>query len=244
MRHRSTYGWRGRIGLIVPPTNTVNEPEWTRLMPEGVSLHAMRMPLHLDTMSAAGRAALETDMSAAVGELMKARPDVIAYGCTAGSMVLPVDALPQRIAAMSGAAAVTTASAIVAALHHLKVRTIAVATPYADALNDHERHFLAANGVHVLSIKGLGIGAGGAHEFVRIAETPLETVEAHVRDSFVSGAEAVVISCTDFPTLPLIPALERDLNVPIVTSNTATLWAALRAIGIDDALPAAGRLLA
>ena len=43
----ATYGWRARIGLIVPPTNTANEAEWSLMLPDGVTLHTTRMPLHL-----------------------------------------------------------------------------------------------------------------------------------------------------------------------------------------------------
>jgi maleate isomerase/arylmalonate decarboxylase len=243
MRVASIYGRRAKLGLIVPPTNTVNEPEWARLLPEGVSLHVMRMPLHLDASSEAGEAALEADMRAAVGELAKARPDVIAYGCTAGSMVSPVDALPKRIGAMAGARGVTTAAAIVAALRALGARRLAVATPYADDLDAHERAFLSENGFEVLRLRGLGIGAGGAHEFVRIATTPLEAVGAHARACVAPGADALLISCTDFPSLPLIDQLEAEFGVPVVSSNTATLWASLRAAGVDDAIGGAGRLL-
>ena len=45
-------------------------------------------------------------------------------------------------------------------------------------------------------------------------------------------------------TLPLIAPLEAELGVPIVTSNQATLWAMLRAVGIEDRGPGGGRLLA
>src|SRR5690606_32966375 len=38
------YGWRARLGLIVPPTNTVNEAEWRIMAPEGVTIHSARMP--------------------------------------------------------------------------------------------------------------------------------------------------------------------------------------------------------
>jgi maleate isomerase/arylmalonate decarboxylase len=53
----------------------------------------------------------------------------------------------------------------------------------------------------------------------------------------------LLITCTDFPTLPLIEALEEELGVPVVTSNQATLRACLRAAGITDGVPGAGRLL-
>ena len=57
-RHPTTYGWRAKIGVIVPPTNTVNEAEWQLMAPAGVSVHTTRMPLHEDTTSAAGTRAL------------------------------------------------------------------------------------------------------------------------------------------------------------------------------------------
>lgn len=240
-RHSSTYSWRAKLGLIVPPTNTVNEAEWSRLVPEGVTFHTVRMPLHADTTSEAGKRALEADLDAAIGELKKARVDVVAYACTAGSMVVPAEAIPQAMTARTGVATVTTAAAIVTALRALGVRRLCVATPYHDALNDHEVHFLGHSGFEVLAIRGLGIGAGGPQEYVRIAETPLGAVAAHARGVMRPGADALLISCTDFPTLPLIDTLETELAMPVISSNTATLWAALRTAGIADALPA-GRL--
>src|SRR5690606_20084424 len=59
------YGWRARLGLIVPPTNTVNEAEWRIMAPEGVTIHSARMPLHTETDSDAGQAALYHDLGRA-----------------------------------------------------------------------------------------------------------------------------------------------------------------------------------
>ena len=241
-RHKSAYGWRAKLGLIVPPTNTVNEAEWARMMPDGVSFHTVRMPLHLECTSTEGRRALVADIVARVRELVQARVDVVAYACTAGSMINPLDALPREVEAATGVALVTTAAAIVHALRHLGARKLSIATPYHDALNQHEVAFLAANGFETLRIAGLGIGANGPVDFPLIAETSLDAVGAHARAAFVGGSDALLITCTDFPTLPLLPRLEHDLAVPVVTSNQATLWAALRAAGITDHLPQAGHL--
>ena len=241
-RHASVYGPRGRLGLIVPPTNTVNEAEWARMCPEGVTVHTHRMPLHPDSSSPEGAARLRADLGAAVAMLAPCGPDVIAYACTAGSMVTPAASLPEALTRETGQRCVTTAAAIVAALEALGVRRLAVATPYADALNAHEEEFLAAHGFEVLRLIGLGIGAGGPQEYIRIARTPLEAVAAHARAAMAPGAEALLITCTDFPSLPLIAPLEAELGVPVVSSNQATLWAALRAAGLEDALPGAGVL--
>lgn len=244
IRHKSAYSQRAKLGLITPPTNTVNESEWARMMPAGVTFHTHRMPLHADTQSEAGKAHLMQDLGQVFGLLKQARVDAIAYACTAGSMINPVNALPDSLTAMTGAPAVTTSAAIIKALKVLGTRTLSVATPYHDALNAHETHFLEDNGFKVLNLAGLGIGASGPQDYVRIAETPLDAVAAHVRSVFVSGCDAVLITCTDFPTLPLVPVLEAEFGVPVVTSNQATFWAMLRLAGIEDRFTDFGRLLA
>jgi len=242
MQHLSTYSSRAKIGLIVPPTNTVNEAEWRAMAPDQVTFHTTRMRLHADTTSDAGRAKLWADLGAAIDLIAPARVDVIAYACTAGSMLSPPESVTERMSALAGRPCMSTALAIVLALRHLKAKRIAIATPYHDALNTHETHFLADCGIETLKIVGLGIGANGPQEYIRIAETPLDAVRRHAAGVMVPGADALLISCTDFPTLPLIAGLEAQLGVPVISSNTATLWAALRVAGVNDAIPSAGRL--
>lgn len=239
-RHASTYSPRARLGLIVPPTNTVNEAEWSRMMPGGVTFHTQRMRLHLGGEDAA----LMDDLTEAVGMLAQCGADAIAYACTAGSMTVPATTLPEAASAATGQRCLTTSAAIIDALTALGVTRLSVATPYADNLNRHEAGFLAAHGFEVAAISGLGIGAGGPQEFPRIARTPLATVRAHAIAAAAPGSEALLIACTDFPTLPLIAELEETLGLPVVTSNQATLWAMLRATGIDDRAAGQGRLLA
>ncbi len=238
-----TYGRRARLGLIVPPTNTVNESEWARMLPAGVTLHVTRMPLHADTTSEPGRAALHADIRLAAGLLAQAGPDVIAYGCTAGSMVSPIEALTDFIRRETGVAAVATAPALVLAARALGVSRVALATPYDDRLNAHEVHFLADEGIGVVSVRGLGIGAGGAHEYVQIARIPPEQVLAHCRAADRPDAQALMVSCTDFATLDLLPRLEQALGKPVISSNLATFWAALRTAGLEDRIAGMGSLL-
>jgi maleate cis-trans isomerase len=218
-----------RLGVIAPPTNTVNEKEWAQLLPEGVSMHFTRMALHADTDTSAGKQALHDDLAAAMTLLRDQGANVMVYACTAGSMTLPHHALPDWMRDTAGMPAVTTAAAIVDALRDLKVHRVAVATPYHDALNRHETHFLEHAGFDVLACEGLGIGANGPHEYVQIARVDPSVIAAHVRSVYREGADALLMSCTDFPTLGLIDELEQEFGIPVLSSNTATLWAALRA---------------
>lgn len=243
-QHYRPYGTRAKLGLIVPPTNTVNEAEWAHMAPAGVTVHVTRMKLHADSATPEGERRLYADIEVATRDLAAASLDSIAYGCTAGSMVMPLDRLTGFMNGVAGMPCVATAPALVHACRALGAARVALATPYHDALNEHEREFLAANGIEAVAMKGLGIGAGGPHEYVRIARVPKEDVLAHARSADRPDAQALLISCTDFATLEAIPVLERELGKPVVSSNLATFWAALRAAGIQDRLEPFGRLLA
>lgn len=229
--------------MIVPPTNTVNEAEWARLAPAGVSLHAMRMALHPDVDTDEGAARMMQDLAVATAVLAQAPIDVVAYCCTAGSLLLPIDRVADAMRSVAGVPCVATAPALVHACRTLGVERVALATPYDDRLNAHEAEFLTACGLKVVSVAGLGIGANGPHEYARIAALPLPQVMQHVLASDAPDAQAMIVSCTDLATLPVIEELEKALGKPVITSNQATFWAALRAAGSSLSVPGAGRLL-
>jgi len=46
-------------------------------------------------------------------------------------------------------------------------------------------------------------------------------------------ADAYFISCANIQSMDVIDELETKLGKPVVTSNQAALWAALRALGIS-----------
>jgi maleate cis-trans isomerase len=243
-QHHASYGWRARLGLIVPPTNTANESEWSRVLPDGVTLHTTRMPLHLHVEEPLhDDDPLARDLVAAAQLLAQAGVAAIAYGCTAGSMIEPLSQLPALIERATGIPGTTTAAALVEALHAVGARRIVMISPYGPTLQAREEAFLTRQGFTIISSRGLGIGEGGAHEFVRIREQGPEVVSALARAAMVAEADAMLIACTDFGTLPVVAALEAELGIPIVTSNQAQFWSTLRAAGIDDAVPGWGGLL-
>jgi maleate cis-trans isomerase len=43
-------------------------------------------------------------------------------------------------------------------------------------------------------------------------------------------------------TLSKIDAMEREIGKPVISSNQATFWAALRKIGVTDKIKGVGRL--
>ncbi len=234
-------GWRGRIGVIVPPSNTVNETEFNRLKPDGVTFHFTRSPLHPNP-AADDFAEMMRDLDRACGDLASCAVDLVAYGCTAGSMACPADRLLGKLREVSGVEGISTAGAILAALEALSVERIAMATPYTEETNAHEAHFLAEHGIEVVAASGLGLNTS-LENIQRISRVAPKAVFDHAIAVDRPEAEALLICCTDFNTLDAVEPLEEALGKPVITSNTATLWAALRALGIGDAIPGCGRLL-
>ena len=241
LEHLKPDGWRARIGVIVPPSNTVNETEFNRLKPDGVTFHFTRSPLHRDP-AADDFAEMMQDIDRACGDLATCAVDLVAYGCTSGSMACPADRLLGRMREASGVEGISTAGAILAALNALGATQIAMATPYTEETNAHEAHYLEDHGIEVVAASGLGLNAS-LEKIQQISRVAPKAVFGHALAVDRPEAEALLICCTDFNTVDAIEPLEEKLDKPVVTSNTATLWASLRTLGIEDRIEGCGRLL-
>ncbi len=232
-------GWRARIGLIVPSSNTTAEPELSRVAPAGVSVHAARMPLEdvtaddLDAMA---------DRAVECAELLShADIDVVAYGCTTGSLLHGhgFDAeLEATIEATADCPAVATALSVERALDALDCQRIALATPYLEDLTRREVEYLEASSHEVVGVDGQEVEANT--DIGSLApEDAYRQVKALLADS--DEPDCVFVSCTNYPSLPVVEALERGCGLPVVTSNAATVWDAPRTVDVNtDGLP--GRL--
>ena len=53
----------------------------------------------------------------------------------------------------------------------------------------------------------------------------------------------MLISGTGLPTVGVLERLERELGKPVISSNQACLWRALRLAGVSEPVPGFGRLL-
>ena len=238
---RSYYGWRARIGLILPSLNTVMEPELALMAPPGVATHASRLLL-AGSQTPESYRAMARGARRAAEELASAEVDVVAYGCTVGSIGEEGREVVAEVAEASGAPVVTTFGAVLDALRALGVGRVSVATPYVDAINEVEREHLETAGVAVAAIEGLGMG--GTTETRRaIGHQSPRAVYALARRVDRPEAEAIFISCTNMATAEILAPLERDLGKPVVSSNAATLWAALRKARVSEPLTGYGRLL-
>jgi maleate isomerase len=244
------YGWRGRIGLIVPSTNTVNEPDFYRHLPRGVSLHVSRMHLdqeaHRESDDLTELEKMTADADRCARSLATADVDVIAYGCTSGSFMGGEghDAeLEAELEAVAGVPAVSTAAAVRRAMEALEFDSVAVATPYTPDLVARAASFFEDCGFEVTETSGLDIDIAGSNLDRRShgAQLP-EHAYRQIASMDLSDADGVFVSCTNYHVTDAVEYVEGDLGKPVVTSNQATLWNALRTLGVDYTEVDLGRL--
>lgn len=229
----------GRVGLLVPSSNTTVEPEFYRALPAGVTLHTARLFLTQITPDSILR--MVEDLETQSRHLASADVDVIVLGATAPSFLkgLGYDReLIGKIEAATGKRATTTSTALIEAIRHLNVSRVVLGSAYDDRVNAIAKSFLEASGVTVLDAKGLGVV-----DNLVVGRLGAETAYDLARKVDRADAEAIVLACTNWKTMEVIDRLEQELGKPVVSTTQASIWAALRMIGGIDSVPGYGRLL-
>src|SRR5262245_1083316 len=228
-----------RIGLIVPASNTAAEVQFQRYAPAGVGVHTTR--LRMTGQWSRPLSKLADDITRAAEALADTSPGVIVFHCTANSMA-EGQAGEARILDLvekaSGCRALTTGLAVKEALAQLRLRKLVLISPYEKATNEHEIEFLREAGHEVVHDLGLGL-TGGGDEYLRIP--PREWVNLTV-DNHRTEADGSFLSRTATTMIDAIEDIERRLDKPVVNSNQAVLWAALRRLDITAPIPGLGRL--
>lgn len=237
------YGWRTRLGLVVPTNNTTVEPDVAAMAPDGVHGFASRSWVHDvedRTAKVESVLALRDGVLEAARQLVDLRPSVIGFCCTSGSFLAGVEADRQMcvdMAAATGVPAVTTSSAVVTALRALGVSRLTMVGPYIEESGVRGRDYLQEVGFDVVSRRNLEVlhnvdkGLLGVTESYRLA-----------RQTVIDDTEAIVIPGTNWRAIESIEPLERDLGIPVVTSNQATMWLMLAIAGVRPR-PGYGRLM-
>jgi maleate isomerase len=227
-----------RVGLIIPSSNRMAEQEMVSAFPPGVQMHVTRL-----RMTGANHLAFDAllpRIEEAARALLDARCDVVAFHCTANSMEGGKSGEQQILASLAraGAAhATTTITAIQRAFDALGARRIVLITPYSAETTAHEAEFLRHAGYDVLSAKGFALAGSDAY-----CATPPQFWRDRTIEAQRADADAYLVSCANISVLGVIAELEARLGRPVVTSNQAVIWDALRLLGWSDGRGCPGRL--
>ena len=233
------FGSTAKIGIIVPSLNNTLEPELNQMAPDGVAIYATRLPLEKGVPE--NLKSMSRDVEIA-GEMLKhAEVDVIAFCCTTGSLIEGRnwdEIISERLRKTTSLPVTTTATSIIRAMKKLNLKSVSVATPYIKEVNAIECDFIQKHGIKVRNIEGLNFISGR-----ELHELKQSEAEIFCKNVAKTEADGLFISCTDFASINFIENLEEELNKPVFTSNTATLWDALRMINCNKKIIGFGSLL-
>lgn len=230
---------RGKIGLIVPSNNTLIEAEINPILPEGVILQATRILTYgSDTESIIK---MVKNVDRAVQELSADNVDVIIYCCLSTSLIMGKDwnkELTDRTSELRRCPVITAFDATVTGLKELKLSKIGLVSPYS-----RDVHKLLSKAFTNVGIQVVAEVNNPIEDMDEVPKVNPSRVYDMARKVFSKAAEGICIVATDLPTFPVIQVLEADLGIPVVTTNQAIIYVALKQIGVSFNLPNYGMLL-
>ena len=232
---------RARIGLIVLATDNTIEHEWRVLLGglPGVASYQSRI-LNDNQITPETLRAMEPRIADAAALILPGqRLDAIAFGCTSAAMAIGEERVFARIhEARPGAACTTPVTAAFAAFRALGARRIGVLTPYRADVNRIVADYIRARGFEVPVF-----GSFNEEDDNRAAKISGESLKRGVAAITARAkVDMVFVSCTSIRLLDAAAGIERDLGIPVTSSNHALAWHCLRLAGIEDKLPELGRL--
>jgi maleate isomerase len=220
-----------RIGLIVPINNTTMERELLAWLPERTGCRTLKVPRGAGMLTSADLPAYVSRTVALAEALVDEPVDLVVYGCTAAGFL----AGPQRdreiataLSRVTAKPTVTTASAMTAALHHVRARNIALVTPYGDLVNERLKAFLANSNIGVRSMSSFG-----AASVEELAAIDAASVAARAREAMSDDCDALFIACSQLPTRAVLDDLEEEFRRPAWSSIKATAWQACRSLSLS-----------
>lgn len=230
-----------RIGLVVPFANDRVPDEGLKMypdvtfIPKGVGVRALT-PEGYDAAWDGILPAAKYLASQGVDAIMVIGTSLTFYrGYEAHQNLL------EQLRKETGLPVSTMSEAVVDGLRSVGARRIAVATAYADEVNNRLADFLRKSGFDVASLEGFGLFGFGEPG----NKSEQEIIELSSKAIGKAGQpDAVVISCGGLLTFGCAEPLEQRHGVPVVTSTQSAFWKALRLAGDSGQISGYGRMLA
>jgi len=235
---------RLRVGMIVPSLNTIAEDDFRLYCPSDVAYHVHRVRLRKEngvvTEESLTRAYLEAIDEAEY--LKDMSPDVIAFNCTGASVAYGKNCdaiLAEKMSARLSIRSTNTMMAIKDALRAVGATRILQVCPFGDTFSRIEAQSLRDADLDVH--RSVSLNFTDAKLAAKME--PAEVVD-RVMQLIDDSTQAVFLSCANVRAFEAVQELEHTLDMPVVTSNQAMLWAVLEAIGWRGEIEGAGRLFA
>ncbi len=240
-------GYRKKIGIVVPSTNTIVGPECEDLRPRGVTNHVARLTLkerpigESDQGFLAHVQAMRDGIGPAIDQVMTCAPDSVIMGVAIEAFtggLKGADTLQKELSERAGVRVAMGSIAAVAALRKFGATRIAVLTPHQPKGDETVSSYLAEAGLEIVRLLGLKCASPFA-----IAQVPPPQLRRVLKEIDGDDIDAILQVGTNLANAAVAAEAERWLNKPVLAMNVVTYWDALRNCGIHDRIYGHGRIL-
>ena len=164
--------------------------------------------------------------------------DCVVYGCTSGTIAAGHDSIEEKVKVAKPMADVSTPStAAIKALKKLNIKKLCIFTPYSKKLNNEVVEYFKSEGFEITSNSYFDIEAD--YDIGKVDQNYLYDVLSKLD---LNGADALFVSCTALPVLPIIDKLEKNLQTTVLSSNQALIWDTLVQIKKNNSVEGFGKL--
>lgn len=239
-------GFRAKMGVIIPSTNTVVEADFADMKVPGVTFHSGR--IHIGQPNLGSDKAMEELLAqvdkaieVAARDVLTCLPDYLVMGMSAPTFWGGLEGsrrFAEKMEALSGLRISMGSEACRAALEALGAQRIAVFTPYQPIMREQIVRYFEDCGISVARYKDLRCESATA-----IAEIPPDPLRAVLRELDGPDIDAIVQCGTNLSMVRLADDAEGWLAKPVIAINAATLWHAYRENDVEDKLYGFGGLL-
>ncbi len=245
-RSADALGWRAKIAVVAPSTNTVVQPDFDDMRPRGVANHFGRimvanMPIRNDDDFKALMDTIGRELLGAVDRCLTCAPDYLMMGMSSHMFWGGLDASAKRrqeLADHAGVPVTAGSFAAAAALRLYGATRIAVISPYQPIADAQVTRFFSDCGFNVVRLIGLRCPSP-----VAIAEVSEDDLRETMRNIDSDDVDALVQVGTNLSAMRLAAEAEKWLAKPVIAINAATYWHRLRELGIADKIVGFGSLL-
>ena len=228
-----------RIGLIALSTDFTIEQDYRNICHQlPVDIFVNRIPFEnpLNHENYLKMADHISDVSSQI--LPSEEIDIIAYGCTSGTIAIGSDRIKEEVNKTKPKAKVTTPiTAALRAFKHLGLKNIAVLTPYPKDVNVTVYDYLIDHNIGVESFSSFNLEYDS-----EIAQVSLDSLEKEIAKIDLSKVDGLFVSCTALKIVDVLDKIEKKQNTIVISSNQAIIWDCLRSVGVDSKINGYGKL--
>ena len=228
-----------RIGLIALSTDFTIEQDYRNICKQlPVDIFVNRIPFE-NPLNLTNYLKMSNYISDITSQILPSQHiDIIAYGCTSGTIAIGPNKIKEEINKSKPKAKVTTPiTAALKAFKKLNLKKIAVLTPYPKVVNVTVYDYLVENNIIIDSFSSFNLEYDSD-----IAQVSLDSLEKEIAKIDLSNVDGLFVSCTALKIVDVLDKIEKKENTIVISSNQAIIWDCLRSVGIDSKIEGYGKL--